>query len=424
MLSLGLSATLGLAGCSQPPSTDPPTTQQTTEGAPTTGETPTGDLSIRLDTITEEPTSPLAFATAPDGRHYVVDRPGQIHLLTDGSIRTALDISDAVVTGGERGLLGVALHPEFGSNGRLYVRYSATTRSNTPSTYSHTFVLAEFRARSDGTVDAGSERTVLEIPQPQGNHNSGPIAFGPDGYLYVGVGDGRGANDQGRGHVEDWYDETPGGNGQDVTENLLGSLLRIDVDGLSGDTPYGIPADNPLVDTAGLDEHYAWGLRNPWGISFDGDDLYVADVGQGRFEEVNLVENGGNYGWNVKEGTHCFGTDSCPSTTPDGAQLRDPIIEYPHSGAAVSGIAVVGGHVYRGVAIPELAGRYVFGDLSARGRLFVASPTESGLWPTEVLTIAESDKDKLDSLLALGRDRDGELYALGPSGVYRLAPVE
>jgi glucose/arabinose dehydrogenase len=232
------------------------------------------------------------------------------------------------------------------------------------------------------------------------------------------------------GHVDDWYAAVEGGNGQDITENLLGSLLRVDVDSQEDGKLYAIPDDNPLVGRTGLDEHYAWGLRNPWGISFDGEDLYVADVGQAFFEEVNLVEKGGNYGWNVREGTHCFRRNKCPATTPDGTELRDPIIEYPHpdtkdpiSDASVSGIAIVGGHIYRGNALPELSGKYVFGDLSIQGRLFAATPVDEGLWPIEEVEIAEPSKEKLGKLFAIGRDRNEELYALTASGVHRLLPT-
>lgn len=401
-LALGLSVAVGSAGCLSRGDSD----------------TDEGSLRVGLETVTDAPAAPLAFRETGDGRTYIADRPGRVHLLEGGSVETALNLTDTVMTGSERGLLGLALHPGFRSNDRLYIRYSAPARPGTPPEYSHTFVLAEFRARPDGTIDPASERTLLEIPQPQGNHNSGPIRFGPDGYLYVGVGDGGGGGDVGTGHVADWYEETPGGNGQDVTENLLGSLLRIAVD--NGD-PYAVPGDNPLVGRNGLDEQYAWGLRNPWGISFDGENCYVADVGQNRFEEVNRVEAGGNYGWNVTEGTECFDAGDCPGTAPGGDPLREPVIEYPHSGADVSGVAVVGGHVYRGSAVPELDGRYVFGDLQTG--LFVADPAEEGLWQTAVLPVEDGSQDRLGRLLGLGQGRAGEGYALTGRGVHRIVPA-
>jgi len=418
VLAAGLSVAVASAGCARDGGDGTPSTAET-PGADDEPGSDTDRLRVGLETVTDEPAAPLAFRATPEGTAYVADRPGRIYLLDDGEGETALDVTDAVMTGGERGLLGLALHPDFGSTGRLYVRYSSAPRPGTPPDYSHTFVLAEFRARADGTIDAASERTLLEIPQPQGNHNSGSLAFGPDGYLYVGVGDGGAGGDVGDGHVEDWYEPNGGGNGQDVTENLLGSLLRLDIDGAAG-RPYGIPSDNPLVGDDGLDEHYAWGLRNPWGLSFDGTDLYVADVGQNRYEEVNRVEAGGNYGWNVTEGAHCHRTESCPDTGPDGEALRDPVIEYPHDGADVSGVAVVGGHVYRGEAIAALSGQYVFGDLNAAGRLFVATPADRGLWSTETLPVEDGSRDKLGQLLGLARDRAGDLYALTPGSVHRL----
>jgi len=440
-LLLSVSTALGLAGCNESSETEPATPTDTddsptqtrspastgtttpTPGAETGTDTATGNggLPVRLETLTQEPAAPVALRETPDGAYYVADLPGRIHRLDDESVTTALDYTDVVVTGSERGLLGLALHPAFESNRRLYVRYSAPIESDdVPSSYSHTFVLSEFEANEDGTIDPDSERGLLEIPEPQGNHNSGPITFGPDGYCYVGVGDGGAGGDRGEGHVEDWYDGNAGGNGQDVTGNLLGSLLRIDVDGHSGDRPYGIPDDNPLVGEAGLDEHYAWGLRNPWGLSFDGKDLYLADVGQSSYEEVNIVGKGGNYGWNVKEGTHCYGSGGCPDETPDGTPLQDQIIEYPHSGGDVSGVAVVGGHVYRGTTFPSLEGTYVFGDLDAQGELFVATPAADSLWSTEVLPVAEQSRSKLGQLLGIARDNEDELYVLAPSGVHRL----
>jgi glucose/arabinose dehydrogenase len=378
--------------------------------------------SVALERIAGGFTSPLGFES-PDGvdRHYVVDQAGTVEAIADGGTSTFLDVTDRMVDVGgytERGLLGLAFHPDFPETDRCYVRYSAPRRDGTPRNYSHTFVLSEFRATPDA-ADPASERTLLEIPQPQSNHNSGAVAFGPDGYCYVGVGDGGGANDTGRGHVEDWYGGNAGGNGQDVTENLLGSVLRVDVDGRSDGNPYAVPEDNPLVGREGLDEHYAWGLRNPWRFSFDGDRLIVADVGQNRFEEVDVVERGGNYGWNVREAAHCFSAsspgnppDSCPDATSGdvrgGEPLRDPVVEYSHD----RGIAVVGGYVYRGEAMPGLRGQYLFGDWQGTDggpTVFAATPTDEGQWPMERLAV-ESDASPGSRLLAFGRDPAGELY--------------
>ena len=438
----------GLAGCGQRASTQtdqgtnrtgtPAGTQSTDPDSPTNA---TSVGSVGLETLGTGFEAPLDVTFAPDGdRSYVVDQRGRIYVIDSNGRRDEpfLDLREFIEVGGERGVLGIALHPKFTENRRVFVRYSAPNRSGTPDNYSHTFVLAEFTATDDGLgVDRDSERAILEIPEPQGNHNAGDIAFGPDGHLYVAVGDGGAAGDQGTGHPDDWYGGVAGGSGQDVTENLLGSILRIDVDSEGEDgKAYAIPEGNPLVGREGLDEHYAWGMRNPWKMCFDGADLYVADVGQNRYEEVNLVEKGGNYGWNVREGTHCYGAEECPSGTPanvrGGEPLRDPIVEYPHSGAAVSGNSIIGGHVYRGSAFPDLDGTYLFGDLSAGGQLFAATrPTvesDRDLWATRVIEIAGEDAGKLDRILSFGRDPDGEMYVLGNGadggGFHRIVPTD
>ncbi|WP_324760855.1 PQQ-dependent sugar dehydrogenase [Haloarcula montana] len=432
-------ATVGIAGCTTDSGGETPTGTQTDPdtGTGQTATTPT-ELpdAVGLDPLTTALSAPLDVVFPPDiDARYIAQQEGVVARHgPDGLASTPfLDLRDAVTTGGEKGVLGLALHPEFEQNRRFYVRYSAPGRPGLPSGYSHTFVLSEFRATDDGTrARRDSERTLLEIHQPQSNHNAGSIAFGPGGYLYVGVGDGGAGGDQGRGHVEDWYDGVGGGNGQDVTENLLGSILRIDVDNRDDGQAYAIPEDNPLVGRSGLDEQYAWGLRNPWRFSFDGSDLFVGDVGQGRFEEVDLVERGGNYGWNVREGTHCYQASECPNQTPDsvrgGEPLRDPIVEYPHEGAPVSGISVIGGHVYRGDALPSLDGRYVFGDYVAQGRLFVASrPAAGQQWPTTTLPVREEDTGKLAQVRSFGRDADGELYVVtngeSEAGLHRIVPA-
>jgi hypothetical protein len=362
----------------------------------------------------------------------------------------------------ERGLLGLAFHPEFEENGRFFVRYSAPPTEDTPEDYDHTAVLSEFTTEGDDheTADPDSETVLLEVPEPQFNHNAGTVLFGPDDYLYVPLGDGGDADDTGLGHVEDWYDDNEGGNAQNTTENFLGSILRLDVDseGENGES-YGIPDDNPFVDSdEGLDEYYAWGLRNPWRASFDSEgQFFVADVGQNLFEEVNIVENGGNYGWNVKEATHCFSTENpnepgedCPNATPDdvrgGEDLLDPVIEYPHQvGDETVGISITGGYVYEGDTVSELEDMYVYGDWSRAfetpdGRLF-ASPvneyeptndrSEDDLWEIQELSVGGSENGDLNRfVLAFGRDHDDELYVLttaryteGETGeVYRIVP--
>jgi len=389
-------------------------------------------------------TAPTDFAQ-PDGddRYFVTDQTGEVWVVTSDGRRDEpfADVGDRMVELGEfagtyasqgqdydeRGLLGIAFHPEFQDNDRLYLHYSAPRTDDMPENWDHREIVSEFRTTDGGeSADPESERVLLDIPHPQYNHDAGPIAFGPDGYLYVPMGDGGGANDNMYGHVEDWYDGNEGGNGQDVTENLLGNVLRIDVDGGAeattqagdetatregGDRPYAIPEDNPFAgDGEGREEIYAWGLRNPYGIDFDSDGrLFTADLGQNLFEEVDIIERGGNYGWNVREGTHCFDAadptdppDECPTGTPDdvrdGEQLVEPVAEYPHTYRdSVVGIAIVGGHFYEEGSVSDLQGKYVFGDWTqdpARnepaGRLLAATPRNG---QDEAETLTETDGD-------------------------------
>lgn len=435
---------------------------------------PTGE-SIGLERVADGLTAPLGFETAPglEDRQFVVDQPGRIYVLEEDGLREEpfLDIGDRIVDVGlqelngydERGLLGLAFHPGFQENRRFFVRYSAPRREGTPEDFDNTDVLAEFEAAEDGeSGDPDSERTLWEVPSPQDNHNGGAIVFGPDdGYLYTSIGDGGNADDVGTGHGDDWFDTNDGGNAQNTTENLLGGVHRLDVDG-EGDQAYGIPDDNPFVNSdAGRDEYYAWGFRNPRSMSFDSDGrLFVSDAGQNRSESVYLVEKGGNYGWNVREGSHCFSTDrpsappedvsNCPNSTPDevrgGEELVDPIIEYPHrfrTTSFIDGSVVIGGHVYEGDAIDHLQGRYVLGNWSGRGvvepdgEIFAATEPDAegdaGQWSLEELVLEEADDGQLDRYVyAFGRDQDDELYVLtnvefrpeGSTGeVYKLVPA-
>ncbi|MFB6189263.1 MAG: sorbosone dehydrogenase family protein [Halapricum sp.] len=439
----GASVALALAGCSddQTPQADKALTSVPSETPTASGNLPE---TVRIRRLAHGLSSPIGFETVPGrpGEWVVVDQEGRAWQYDDqqGAIRSdpLLDVREEMVELNdgydESGLLGMAFHPEFESNGKLYVRYSSPRRSGTPKNYDHTFVLSEFTMDPEGTtVPLDSERTVLEIPEPEGNHNSGTIAFGPEGYLYVSVGDGGGAGDKAMGHVEDWYDANEGGNGQDVEQNLLGSVLRIDVDNQANGKGYAIPADNPLVGKTGLDEIYAWGFRNPWRMSFDQGDLFVADVGQSKYEEVDLVQSGGNYGWNVREGTHCYKADDCPSETPDGTPLRDPIVEYSHSGDMPRGRAVIGGYRYHGSAFPDLQGTYVFADWALKQQLFVARQREDGLWPISMIAITREGTTPVPTYaLAFGRTQDGELTIctsnkIGPAGrtgeVYQIVPA-
>ncbi|MCA9971827.1 MAG: PQQ-dependent sugar dehydrogenase [Anaerolineales bacterium] len=418
------------------------------------------DLTVGLALVADGLTSPVGLTAAPDdsGRLFVVDQIGQIRIISaDGELLAEpfLDIQDRMVAldnqYDERGLLGMAFHPNYAENGRFFLYYSAPLRADAPAGWNHTSHLSAFTVTADNpdTADPASESVLLQVDQPQGNHNAGSIAFGPDGYLYVPLGDGGAANDVAEGHVEDWYAENAGGNGQDLAQNLLGSILRIDVDaeGTNG-LGYGIPEDNPFVGVAGAEEVWALGFRNPYRMSFDqgGDNaLYVGDAGQDLWEEVSLVEAGGNYGWNVKEGTHCFDAanpstslDECPEVDADGRALIDPIIEYQNANAPGGlGLVVIGGNVYRGSALPEWDGLYVFGDWSTafaspNGSLFVAMPPAAAgeMWTMQEVAVAGAENGRLNEyLLSFGQDSGGEIYVLttetsGPSGntgkVYRI----
>ncbi|WP_256687649.1 PQQ-dependent sugar dehydrogenase [Halococcus qingdaonensis] len=408
----------------------------TTDAATTEQAIPTGP-TIGLERLVGGFQVPTDMALLPgDDQRVVVDLYGVAQLNEGDQLRDEpfLDLRDrlAEITG-ERGFLGLAPHPDYEENRRFYVRYSAPPADDAPDEFSHTEILSEFEANEDGTsARPDSERVLLEVDEPRKVHNGGAVAFGPDGYLYTSYGDGGGPRDTGPGHASDWYDRNRGGNGQDVTENLRGSILRIDVDNQDGEKPYAIPDDNPLVGKDGLDEHFAWGFRNPWRMSFNDGELYVADVGQNRYEEIDRVVKGGNYGWNVREGTHCYGTESlsdmpknCPSRTPPdvrgGEPLHDPVIEYPHArNGETIGISVIGGYLYDG-SIDALDGKYVFGDYSKegdpRGSLFAATPTDDGLWDLERLQVAGAEGGAVEGyLIAIARDADGELFALTSAG--------
>jgi glucose/arabinose dehydrogenase len=376
---------------------------------------------------------------------FLVDQTGLVKIVkSNGTVQEEpfIDLRDRMVelSSGydERGLLGLAFHPQFSENGRVLVFYSAPLRPGAPNEWSCTNRLSEFTILADdpNRVDMSSERILLMVDKPRQNHNGGTIAFGPDGYLYVPLGDGGGANDAGMGHAAN-------GNGQD-TGTILGKILRIEVDNLIQGKPYGIPADNPFVGQEGvLPEIYALGFRNPWRITFDteGDrSLFVSDAGQNLWEEVDQVAKGGNYGWNIREGTHCFdpgnpneSPQSCPDVDSRGEKLSDPIIEYGHD----LGSVVVGGYMYRGRALPDFAGKYIFGDWSngfsrGNGTLLLATPPTEGLWHLEEIGVASSPDGRVNSFIrSFGMDDQGEIYLLtsdqaGPSGttgrVLKLVP--
>jgi glucose/arabinose dehydrogenase len=413
---------------------------------------------LTLQLVAQGFTSPVAMAVPGDGtgRIFIVDQIGQIRILENGGLLDVpfLDVSDALVDVGidfgggfvfdERGLLSLAFHPSFGDNRRFFVCYNTPLADGDPEEFNSRLRISEFQVSADNPnrADRDTERIILEVVKPQFNHNGGQIAFGPDGYLYIGVGDGGMANDAGPGHNPDI------GNGQDLS-TLLGKILRIDID--TGD-PYGVPADNPFVGVDGaLGEIFAYGLRNPFRFSFDtaGDHtLFIGDVGQDRVEEVDIGQAGGNYGWRIREGSACFDPDNpgnppeaCATTDARGATLINPIIEYPHTAdpGLPAGISVIGGYVYRGGAIPDLAGAYLFGDFStsfvlANGSLFGAIQDADGNWGFKEFSVAESVNSRLGRfILSFGQDADGEVYVLtsdnvGPVGetgrVYRIAAAE
>lgn len=397
----------------------------------------TGELTIELETVAEGLTAPVSVTHAGDGsgRLFVVDQAGLIRIVRDGSLLAApfLDLTSEMVAVNpffdERGLLGLAFHPDYETNGRFFVRYSVPRTGNPgepcfgTSRGCHSEVLGEFRVSDDPDVAVPGGTILFSVDEPQFNHNSGGIAFGPDGFLYLTLGDGGGADD---GLADTPPSHGPIGNGQDIF-TTLGSILRIDID---GGAPYAIPPDNPFVGISGADEIYAYGFRNPYRFSFDRDTgrLFLADVGQNLFEEIDIVEKGGNYGWVIREGLHCFDPfdpthppASCSTTGPYGEPLIDPVAEYDHD----DGIAVVGGFVYRGTRFRELSGKYVFGDFSrgfvpGNGRLFYldADGDFSSLFE---LRLGNDDEPLGLYLLGLGEDEDGELYvatseSLGPTG--------
>ena len=339
--------------------------------------------------------SPTNLVQAKDGRVWVTEQAGRVWVfdgfqVDDTPAVAALDITDRVSSRRtEEGLLGMALDPT--DERHLYLYYSAADPRRS--------VVSRFTISPDhASADPDSELVILEVEQPYANHNGGQIAFGPDGYLYIGLGDGGAAGD-------------PLGNGQDVS-TLLGSILRIDVSQATRERPYTIPADNPFIDapeTGERGEIWAYGLRNPWRFSFDRKTgaLWAGDVGQNRWEEIDIIERGGNYGWNVLEGSHCFaGGDGC-----EREGMTPPVWEYPLSGEPCS---VIGGFVYRGFAIPWLRGSYVYGDFCS-GKVFGLRYEDGKVTGHEQLA------DTRLRIVSFGQDNDGELYLLSQkSGIYRL----
>lgn len=441
---------------------------------------------IELETLASGLASPVGLTHAGDGsgRIFIADQTGQIRIVQDGNLLSTpfLDVSGKLPQLNpffdERGLLGLAFHPDYDSNSRFFVRYSAP-RDGDPSEPCfgtsrgcHEEILAEYAvsAADPNAADPSSERILFRIDEPQFNHDAGEVAFGPDGFLYFTLGDGGGAND---GLADAPPSHGPIGNAQNI-ETPLGAILRIDVDRITichknqtiqvsatavpthvaqhGDTvgscpgqpstpTYAIPPTNPFAHGPGADEIYAYGLRNPFKFSFDdglgGDGtLYLGDVGQALFEEVNIIERGGNYGWVIREGLHCFDPFNptsppadCSDTGPHGEPLIDPIVEYAHPGSGFApeiGITVIGGFVYRGHQSPSLSGDYIFGDFTQAffppsGTLLYLEDPVGQSPEIERFQIGLDNRPYGLYLKGFGEDEAGEVYACGsaatgPSG--------
>lgn len=410
-------------------------------------------IQIQLETVASGLTAPIDLVPDPEqpGRLYVVDQAGLAHVIEQGELlpEPLLDVSDRLVQPlgilgsldvndfDERGFLGLAFHPEFTNpeSPGYHTLYTYTSEPvQGPADFTidlpaeevnHQSVIAEWRyARGRDSVDPGSARVLMRIDQPQFNHNGGTLAFGPDGYLYISLGDGGGANDTADGHGEQ-------GNGQNV-QTVHGSILRIDPlapeltpgsrNAPSANGAYRIPWDNHFVGIDGIDELYAYGLRNPYRFSFDrlSGMLVVADVGQDLVEEINIVRKGLNYGWNIKEGDFLFDPEGLVVGLPfEDPGLVDPVAQYDHD----DGLSITGGHMYYGTLVPPLRGHYVFADFSRGfsspdGRLLVADLLTGQI---EELLIGGERRNLGLFVKGVGRDSDGEIYflastALGPYG--------
>ncbi len=385
------------------PATFAPPAPTTTATALTTTEPPAPTITLaplqglRLELVADGlPFPTLVTAPPNDPRLFVATKDGRIWVIADGVRRDApfLDIRGLVRNQGEQGLLGVAFHPDYSANGRFFVHYSAAGSGRTR--------LASYRVSADDPhlADPGSAELLLEVSQPAPNHNGGMLIFGPDGYLYLGLGDGGGANDA-------------FGHGQRA-DTLLGTILRLDVDVAAG---YAIPADNPFAAGGGAPEVWAYGLRNPWRFWFDEGLLYIGDVGQDAYEEVDVapaVTGGLNYGWPITEGLHCFR----PRSGCDTSGLTLPAVEVSHGDAGTC--SITGGVVYRGEAIPEISGHYFYSD-------WCGGYLRSFRYQDGRAVDAQDWTDQVGvpgRVASFGTDAAGEVYlTTGGGEVYRLEPV-
>lgn len=351
---------------------------------------PTG--TIALSTVVSGLTNPVGLERPPgDNRFFIVEQRGTVRILQNGALLPGnfLDLQSIVnYDGQEQGLLGIAFSPNYATDRKFYVNY--TQDEGNRETHISEFTTM---ASDPNTADPNSERVLLVVNQPFPNHKGGQLVFGPDGFLYIGLGDGGSGGD-------------PLGNGQN-TSTFLGKMLRINVNPpFATGKEYGIPADNPFVAGGGLPEIFAYGLRNPWRFSFEPvtNRLFVADVGQDSWEEIDVLQKGGNFGWNVMEGTHCYppGTATCDMTNK-----ILPIFEYAHT----DGIAVIGGYVYKGTAIPSLANKYIYADLT--GKIWSLTEAPANTWTRGNLL------DTGLTFTSFGKDAAGELYLVDYNGLIR-----
>lgn len=473
-LTLMATATVPAAGAGAEPITNP-----------VVEEIKKGDVKVGLELIAEGLNSVVWMATPGDGsgRIFLCDQPGIMRLVKDGKLveKPVADLRNRVVEVrkgfDERGLLGLAFHPNFAKQGapgygKLYTYTSEPVNEKVKSDFplnmkvvpeapalplDHQAIIAEWELNKDGqTLNLDSRREVMRIDQPQFNHDGGTIVFGPDGMLYIGLGDGGNGNDTGPGHTD------PMGNGQDLGK-ALGKILRVDPLGQSGKKSanggYSVPTDNPFVTTKGaLPEIWAYGLRNPWRMAFSGDKLIAGDVGQEQIEEVNVIQKGGNYGWRFMEGPYLFdplapkGRNIFPATAAEHGKPRmiDPVVMYDHD----EGISIAGGYIYRGKAIPALKGQYVYGEWTdvewtqkknkqgetvpnkrnlGVGRVFYSDLSANTPDVKEVVITTTDTGQAPGYITAVGEDEAGELYIMtndkgGPIGdgskLWKLVPAK
>jgi glucose/arabinose dehydrogenase len=395
---LGTAGLLALSACGgdsspEAPSTPPP-------GATCGAGTPVSGMpALTTQLVARGLGNPLDLQAAPGDRTrvFVVEQGGRIRIIRDGALQggSFLDIGSRISAGGERGLLGLAFHPRYAENGRFFVNY--TDRSGDTH-------IAEFRVSGNpDQADAGSERLLLFVRQPFANHNGGGLAFGNDGRLYIGLGDGGSGGD-------------PMGHGQNLGSHL-GKILRLDVD---GGQPYAIPADNPFRGTAGaLPEIWAFGLRNPWRIAFDRatGDLYIGDVGQNAVEEIDVGlasrRGGENYGWNITEGSLCYR----PASGCNRTGLTSPVLEYSHN----DGCSITGGFVYRGCRLPGYHGTYFYGDFCTP---FIRSFRLENGRAVDARDWRSALGRGVNDISSFGVDGDGEGYIVDHDGeVYKIVPT-